>query len=86
MVFFLENLTILIVLIPKCAQSDTFVNLNQLAYAIIYKIVAKVIANRTQIFLPTLISKSQIAFVLGRQITDNVLIVHKIHHHMRCHN
>ena len=40
----------------------------------IYKIIAKVLANRLKIVLDKIISKSQSAFIKGRQILDPILI------------
>lgn len=46
----------------------------------IYKIIAKAIANRFPLVLNLCIDKAQVAFVLGRQITDNALIAYEILH------
>ena len=49
---------------------------------IIYKIISMVLANRLKKILPEVINEEQSVFVLGRQITDNVLIAFETMHHI----
>lgn len=44
----------------------------------VYKVISKVIANRIKGCLPSLISHSQVAFVEGRRIGDNILLVQEL--------
>ena len=50
---------------------------------VLYKLMAKVLANKLKDILPRLISEIQSTFVLGRSITDNVLVTFKVIHHMK---
>ncbi|KAM1939411.1 hypothetical protein ACFX13_027258 [Malus domestica] len=47
---------------------------------VIYKILAKVLTNRLKVVMPKVIGDNQSAFVAGKQIQDNILVVHEVLH------
>ncbi|GAA0173765.1 hypothetical protein LIER_27313 [Lithospermum erythrorhizon] len=49
---------------------------------IVSKIIRRVMTNRLRSILMIIISESQSAFLLGRIISDNILIAHEVLHHM----
>lgn len=64
-----------ITFIPMCMDTTTMKDLRPIALLnMVYKIVTKVLANRLKVVLPNIIYETQLDFIKGRSITDNVLI------------
>lgn len=51
----------------------------------IYKVIAKVAANRLKLVIPNIIFEEEKAFVKGRQLLDGVTIVHELIHFLNQH-
>lgn len=47
---------------------------------VLYKLIAKIVDNRLKKWMHAIISPSQSAFMLGRLITNNILVAHKLIH------
>jgi hypothetical protein len=73
-----------IALVPKVNKPLTFGDYRPISlYNLCYKIISKIIANRTKPILSRSLSEEQLGFLQGRQIQDAIGIVHECLHNIK---
>lgn len=73
-----------IVLIPKVKNPMCAFDFRPISLCnVIYKLVSKILANRLKLNLPSIISKTQSAFILGCLISDNIIVTYEALHSMK---
>ncbi|CAN0827412.1 Transposon TX1 uncharacterized 149 kDa protein, partial [Linum grandiflorum] len=74
----------IITLIPKIKNPSSMTHLRPISLCqFVYKIIAKILANRLSKILPHVIIRHQTGFVRERRITDNIIIPHEIMHFLK---
>lgn len=73
----------MIVLIPMTKKPEDFSQFRPINLCtVMYKLVIKVIENRFKVVFPNFISQKQVGFIVGRNISDNIIIAQEVIHFM----
>ena len=74
----------LVTLIPKVEAPVNFSQYRPISLCnVLYRVIAKVLANRLKKVIPNCISFAQSTFVLGRYILDNVILAQEMVHFLK---
>lgn len=77
---YIKALRILVTLVPKKDESSELTHFRPISLGCVYKLIAKVLAERLKVVLSEIIGESQGAFLEDRQILDGVLIINELTH------
>ena len=70
-----------ITLVPKCQNSSKLKDFRPISCCnLIYKCISGILARRLKAILPEMIDKAQSTFILGRNISDNILLAQELLH------
>lgn len=73
-----------IVFIPKNCNADFVNNFRPISLCnILYKFVSKVITNKLKLIMHAIIFSNQSVSILGRLITDNIMVAHELLHTLK---
>lgn len=71
--------SIALTLVPKTSSTSSIKDYRPIAWCnVVYKVVTKILANRMQGVLPLVVGQNQSAFIKGRSIVGNVLLMHEL--------
>lgn len=72
------NYTI-ITLLPKVSNPQTIKKYRPIAYCtVLYKLISKIFTTRLKGVMPSIISDTQVGFIPGRRISDNIFLAHEL--------
>lgn len=73
-----------VALIPKVDKPESINQLRPISCCnFLYKVITKILVTRLKLYLNSLVSQAQSAFIGGRQIQDNILVAHEIFHALK---
>lgn len=73
-----------LILIPKKAHPQTMADLRPITLCnVLYKVLAKSLANRIKPLLDNIISIYQSVFIPGRMISDNIIVAYETQHYLK---
>ncbi|CAN1194155.1 LINE-1 retrotransposable element ORF2 protein [Linum perenne] len=73
-----------LVLIPKTPNPTTLSHFRPISYCNFkYKIISKIMASRLKLWIADLVPETRSAFIGGRAIQDNIIVVHEVLHSFR---